>query len=168
MQAGELANPGHVGYLLQALVVYVARAQGQVVAQGAVEQLNILRYVTDVVAQVGYLQLLDINAINQQMSAVGLIQIQQQLLQCAFARTTASDDADVFAGQDAQVQVVERRVLLARIGKAEVPCLDGPMQLAALSRNGLRLALLRHAHHFVGSADGQARLLVAREQTGYL
>jgi len=82
------------------LVLDVAGTADQIVAQGTGQQLDILRHVADVVAQLADVDLPNVHAVYQQRAIVGFVQADDQLGQRTLARAAAADDADFLAGAD--------------------------------------------------------------------
>ncbi|MNF49491.1 hypothetical protein D3C84_307630 [compost metagenome] len=168
VQAGEFVHAGQLGGLQHLLVLHVACAGHQVVAQGAGEQLDVLGHIADVVAQVADVQLAHIDAVEQQAATVGLVQADDQPGQRTLARAAAADDADLLAGADAQGDVREGRLLLLRVVEVDVAELDGALQSLALERTFVRVALLGEAHQLVDRVQGHLGLLIAQYQAGKL
>ena len=168
MQPGEFVHAGQLGRLQHQLVLHVARPGHQVVAQGAAEQLNILRHITDVVAQIADIQLAHVNSIHQQVAGIRLIQADDQFGQRAFARAATADDADLLARTNHQVDAQQGGLLLIRVMELHLTELHRTLQSLALERSFVGMPLLRQFHHLVDRIKGDPRLLVARKQPGNL
>ncbi|MNJ12270.1 hypothetical protein D3C77_64550 [compost metagenome] len=125
-------------------------------------------HVADLVAQVGDVELAQVEVVEEYLAFVGGIEPHHQAGQGAFARAAATDDADTFARLDAEAHAIERGGVLSAIAKGDMADLEGAVQLCALQRLLASLALLGQGHKGVGAAHGQLRLLVASDQPGDL
>ncbi|MCY1359782.1 hypothetical protein D9M69_463770 [compost metagenome] len=166
MQARILVDAGQFCGLQHQFVLDIPRTGNQVVAQGAGEQLNVLGHVADVVAQLADVDLADIHTIDQQRAVIRLIQPHQQLRQRALARAASANDADLLAGTDRQVDVLQRQILLLRVGEVELAALNATLQHLAAERTLFEIALLGQLHHLVDRGHGHPRLLITSQQPG--
>ncbi|MCY1425496.1 hypothetical protein D9M71_412850 [compost metagenome] len=142
VQPGELMHARQLGGLQDHLVLDVAGAADQVVAQGAGQQLDVLWYVANVVAQFADVDLANVHAIDQQRATIGLVQADNELGQRALARAAATDDADLLARADGQVDILQGQVLLVRISEVDPAELDAALQHLAAQRALFEVALL--------------------------
>ena len=86
------------------------------------EQEHLLAHQADGAAQVGQLQLVDRNAIEQDLAPLQLIKPQQQFHDRALARACSPHDADGATGRYLQVEVPQQRfsAAVSEIHSAEV------------------------------------------------
>ncbi|MCY1410125.1 hypothetical protein D9M71_254900 [compost metagenome] len=168
MLARQFADAGQLRHFEHARITHVARTQGQVVAQAAGQQRQVVGDVADLLAQVGDIQLPQVQAIEQDLAFFRGIEAHDQPRQRAFARTAAADDADAFARLDAQGDVVQGWCVLPCIAKGDMADLQRPLQLSALQGALAGLAFLRQGHQCIGAAHGQLCLLVTGDQAGDL
>ena len=168
MLAGQLGDAGDTGNLQHVFVTDVVGAEGQVVAQAAGQQRQVVGDVANLVTQVSHIQLAQIQAVNQQLAFVGVVVVHQQPRQGTFARAAAADDANALAGFDMQVDVMQGVTALPWVAKAQLAGVDGAMQACMFQWALFGLALLRQSHERIGTGHGQARLLITGDQAGNL
>ncbi|MNT55086.1 hypothetical protein D3C72_1922940 [compost metagenome] len=82
---GQFGDAGHFRHFEHASVTDIARAEGQVVAQAAGQQRQVVGDVADLMAQVGDVQLPQVQAIEQQLAFIRFIEPHYQSRQGAFA-----------------------------------------------------------------------------------
>lgn len=168
MLAGQVHHAGKLGDFEHARVADVTGAEGQVVAQAAGQQWQVVGDVADLMAQVGDVELAQVEVVEQDLPFVGAVEGHQQSRQGALARTAATDDAEALASAQAQADVVQRRCALARVGETDLPHLQSPLELGTIQRPLLVLTLLRQSHQGISAGHGQACLLITGDQPGDL
>ncbi len=124
--------------------------------------------ITDLMTQVGDVQLSQVQAIEQQLAFFRFVKTHHQSRQGAFARAAAADDADPLAGLDAEADIGQRCIVLAVVAEGHADDIQRALQLRALQRPLFGIAFLWQRHQRVGAFHGQLRLLVAGDQTGDL
>src|SRR5690606_15219074 len=100
---GEIFNAGHSGSIQHLTITHKGGTHDQVLLEGAVEQLRVLRYVTDVAPQIGWVNLQNIDPIDEHGPGCRLIKAENQLFQRGFSRTDASKYAHALTGTYVQV-----------------------------------------------------------------
>ncbi|MCY1501967.1 hypothetical protein D9M68_360560 [compost metagenome] len=168
MLPGQFGDAGQLGHFEHPRVADMARAEGDVVAQAAGQQRQVVGDVADLLAQVGDVELAQVEAVEQHLALVRLVEAHQQAAEGALAGAAAADDADLLARRHAQVEIAQRRRALLRIAELQLADFQRAVQPGALQRALAGLALLRQGHQRVGALHGQARLLVAGDQPGDL
>ena len=98
----ELGDAGLLGGAQHRRIVGARRAEHDVVADGAVEQHDVLRHVADVAAQLRRVHLSRLDAVDQDAARRRLVQAEHQLLDRRLAGTDAPDQRDALAGRDAE------------------------------------------------------------------
>ncbi|MCY1439132.1 hypothetical protein D9M71_553530 [compost metagenome] len=168
MLARQFADAGQLRHFEHACIADVACTQGQVIAQAAGQQWQVVGHVANLLAQVGDIQLAQVQAIEQNLAFVGGIKAHDQPRQGTLARAAATDDADTLAGLHAEGDIVQGSSVLSGITKGDMADLQRPLQLGALQRPLARFAFLWQGHQRIGTAHGQLRLLVTGDQAGDL
>ncbi|CRM22543.1 hypothetical protein [Pseudomonas sp. 25 R 14] len=124
--------------------------------------------IAHLLAQVGHIQLPQVEAIEQQLAFLRRIKAHHQPAQGTFARAAAADNPHAFAGLELETDLAQGRGVLPGVAEGHLADFQGTCQLRAFQRALLRVALLGQGHQRVGTAHGQLRLLVACDQPGDL
>ena len=127
------------------LVTGIESPVTDVVLEGAVKQQGILRNHRDRCAQTFLGDEFDVLAINQDASALGLEQAQDEIDQGAFATARITDQADALAGAEYHFELPKYRSLM---GVGEVHLLETNFTVRHHQRPGLRII-----DHFMGAHD---------------
>ena len=130
MRAGQPRCAQHRG------IVKAGVTQGDIVANAARQQYDILKHRADIGAQVVGMQLAQVGIVDDDGAVLGLIQPEQQPGEGRFARADAADDGNAFAGRDGETDAVERAVAGAGIAEADAIEDDAPGQPRAAQRAG--------------------------------
>ena len=144
----EVVDVGLAGRVLDLGVARAGAAVGDVVAQGAVEQVDVLLHQADGAAQALLRHVTHVLAVDADGAARHVVEARQQRASGGLAATRGTNQRDGLAGTDGEVHMVDHGALrggaaLAHlgigIGEADVAVLDGA--LADLKRTGVRLVL---------------------------
>ncbi|CAH0130340.1 hypothetical protein SRABI112_00191 [Pseudomonas mediterranea] len=168
MLAGQFADAGQFRHFEHARVADVAGAEGQVVAQTAGQQRQVMGDIADLLAQVGDVQLPQVQAVEQQLAFLRFVESHQQARQGAFARAAAADDPDPFTGLEFEARVRQRRCALVVVVERHAVDVQRPLQLGAVQWPLPGIALLGQRHQGVGAAHGELGLLITGDQPGDL
>ncbi|MNZ91287.1 hypothetical protein D3C78_1102650 [compost metagenome] len=168
MLARQFTDAGQLSDFKHARIADIARAEGEVVTQAAGQQRQVVSHIADLVAQVSYVELAQVEVVEQDLPFIRGVKAHQQSGQGTFARTAAADDTDALARLDAEAHRIEGGDVLPGIAKADMTDLNGAAQLGAFQGLLASLPLLRQRHQRVGAAHGQLRLLIAGDQAGNL
>ena len=98
----------------------VRAAETQVVLDGAVEQVGVLRDDRNHLAQRVGIERAQVAPADADRAPLRVVQPQQQAHDRGFPRSAGSDDADALAGRDVERQALMRRAAAAGIGEADV------------------------------------------------
>ena len=160
----EVGHAGQLGRGHDGRVIGIGQAEGDVVAQRAVEERHVLRHVADVAPHVGRVELAQVDAVEQHRAVGRLVQAHDQPLDGRLARAHAADQRHALAGGDLEAQAVERRVLPVRVAELDVAELDVAAQLRALDEAFADRALDRLLHDLVERLHRRAGALVLHQQ----
>src|SRR5690606_8507390 len=161
---GEFIHSRQGGGGQDVLVRGEGRGDGQVVLERAVEQHRILGHIADGAPDVGRIDLVEIDAVDQDGARSGRIELQDEFFQGGLARADAADDADLFAGLDAEADVVQRRDRAVRVGEGDALELDAALQDGPRHERAVGRALDRHAHVIVDGLQGRLGVVVLHHQ----
>src|SRR5690606_271756 len=117
-----------------------------------------LGHIADGAPDVGRIDLVEIDAVDQDGARSGRIELQDEFFQGGLARADAADDADLFAGLDAEADVVQRRDRAVRVGEGDALELDAALQDGPRHERAVGRALDRHAHVIVDGLQGRLAL----------
>ena len=140
MARDEVLDPGDARRAQHRLVVRERRAERDIVADRAVEQVHVLKHAANAAAQVSRVDLAQIGAVDQHRALIGLVQPEHQLLDRGLAGADAADQADPLALLDHEGDPIERRLLLPGIGEGDLPERQLALQLRAMQEARLRAA----------------------------
>src|SRR5690606_38182498 len=164
----ELDDAGDARGVDHLLVGREGRAHGQLLLEAAVEQHRILRHVADAATQIGRVDLLNVDAVNQHGDGSGLIKTQNQLLEGGFPGADAAQNTHLFAGTNVQIDAIQYGLSGAGVGERNVAQLDLALEEWAWHKVPLSRALHGHLHVLVDGAQGSTRVLELHEQPGNL
>src|SRR3546814_3793537 len=155
--AQEVADAGDVGSPQDALVVDVRRAERDVVAHRAEEQVVVLRDIADVAAQGGGIDLADVGAVEQDGTLHRLVEAHHHARHRALARADAAQHADALARLDLERQAVQRLGLLAGIAEGDLLELDLAAEARAVQELLVLRPLDRRLHQAVEGLEGDRK-----------
>ncbi|MNZ83096.1 hypothetical protein D3C78_1018160 [compost metagenome] len=116
--------------------VEIAKA-GDILADAAFEQLNVLRQIADIRSQFGALPTEDIGTVQTHLAMRGRPDPQQRPGQSRLARTARADEADRLASRDPESEPADHRLLGA--GRRDHQGLGGEFALGRRQRHALGL-----------------------------
>ena len=125
-------------------------------------------HIAHLLAQVGHVQLPQVETIEQQLAFFWGVKPHHQPAQGAFARAAAPDNPHALARLELEADLVQGRGVLPGVAEGHLADFQGARQLRAFQGALLWVALLGQGHQRVGAAHGQLRLLVAGDQPGDL
>ena len=128
------------------------RTVGDVVCDGVVEQGDVLAHQGHVIAQVGEAEVADVVPIEPDDALAGLIESGQQVHQRGLAGTGTSDQGHGLPRRDVQIDVLEHRLGIGVVAKADVFVTDGAADRRQLEAAGipLRVAIQKLEHALRG------------------
>ncbi len=142
MLAGQFADAGQFRHFEHACIADVAGPEGQVVAQATGQQRQVMGDIADLLAQVGDIQLPQVQAVEEQLALLRFVKSHQQTRQGAFARAAATDDSDPLTGREMKARVRQCRCALVVVVERYALDLQCPLQLGAVQRPLLGIAFL--------------------------
>ena len=122
----------------------IGLAEGDVFADRAAEQKDILRHDADLRAQAAERHLAEIVAIQINPPFIRQVHAQQQIGEGRLACAAASDQRDGLAGVDFQIDVLQRIAIRAcRVAKRDILELQMPTHLGQVNQRLLRWVFFR-------------------------
>ena len=131
--------------------------EGQVLADGAVEEVVVLQHDTDGGTQRRAVDLADVDAVILDDAGLERIEALDELGERGLAGTGTADEADGGTGRDVEVEVLDDHRGVRRI--PEIHVLDGELALELVVEGAADL-LLRAVHDDAEHTDGEEGLLV--------
>ena len=164
----EVAQPGNLRRRDDRRVIGIRRADGDVVAQRAVEEGRILRHVADVAPEVGRIELPEVDAVDHHRALARLVKPEQQLLQGRLAGTDTANDDHFLAGRDPATETLERLQRCAGIAEFDLVEFDVAAQLRAMDETGVGGPLDRLLHDLFERGQRHLGVVVLHQQPDHL
>ncbi|MNZ41305.1 hypothetical protein D3C78_588530 [compost metagenome] len=120
--------------------------------------------VAKLAAQVGDVQLAQVEVVQQYLAFFRVMEAHQQAAQGAFARAAAADDANPLTRLYGHVHILQCRAGLCRVAEADMAEGQAALERGVLQGLLFGLAFLRQGHQGIGAAHRQLRLLIAGDQ----
>ena len=151
----EVNQPGLARRLQDGLISEVRQAEQQVVTQGAAEQSHILWQIADHLSLQGRREQRQIHSAQENLALVRSIETRRQFEQGALTGTDGAQDADFFAGLDAELIDFQRQLVSHAIGKSRA--LETITSLQRLRNERLRffIQLAGQGDDFVEFVEGR-------------
>ena len=115
---------GKLGGFFDLLVIGIGTAVGNIFGEGAVKQYGFLRHQADRLAQTFLSDLGNVLAVDEDASAIEVVEALNEFDKGALAAAGMAHQADAFAGADGYGKIVVQRRYLARVAKRDVVELD--------------------------------------------
>ena len=122
----EIVGFGGLGGRTDVGVGRVEAPVGDVVPDGAVEEIGLLADVADGLSERAAIDGGDVLAVNPDRSRVGIVEPQQELENGRFPRPGRADECERIAALDGEIEIRQHRVLLV-VAEAHVVVLDAPL-----------------------------------------
>ena len=131
----QLVQPCPAGGVPDLGLAGAEAAIGDVLADGAAEQEDVLLHDADLAAQRRERHVADVDAVDRDGAAVDLVEARQQRADRRLAGARGTDEGHGLAGPDRQVEAVEN-IASRRIAETDISVLDIAPELADIPRSG--------------------------------
>ena len=168
MAIDEFGHSGNFRCAKHHGVIDVRCAKNNIVFDRSKEKHDVLRDITDVSAQVGWIDLLQIDTIDPDGTLIRFVNAQYQFFESRFSGTDSSDNADPFTLADFKRHIFQGRDALFGIGECHIAEFDIPANDRAVNVIFARRSFNRQLHDIVHTLNGCTCLIVTGDQAGNL
>lgn len=149
MPVAELVDTGDIRGAEQRRVVGMRRSGENVFAHRAVEQVDVLEQTADAPPQRRRVDLPQVRTVDQDGTALGLVEAEHEARHGTLARADAPDDTHTLTGPDEQAKAVQGAKLLVGVRELDITKLDLAAHVCAMDKICVRRPLDRQSHDFV-------------------